>query len=273
MRRAFSNNFLRTVEVRRVFLLGVTPDNKYINQKSVEDEARRYNDIVQGNFQEAYRNLTYKHVMGLKWVSQYCSKTKFVIKMDDDIIVNILKTMNLLNQWNAEKEFIAGYILKGLKAKRLKANKWFVTREEYPANIYPPFASGWFYITTPKVCTKLLKLTDSEKYFWIDDVFVTGILAEKIHIKKYDIKGYFTDHPEYFQCCLNDLLKYKFDCDILVGPNGGRTDLFFEFNQAFSKCVEHKCLNRSFPMNESCIGTKSLHLGRGNAVISTYKLI
>ncbi|KAL3271542.1 hypothetical protein HHI36_022019 [Cryptolaemus montrouzieri] len=212
--------------------------------------------------------------MGLKWVNQYCNTTQFVIKMDDDIIVNMMKVLDLLKKFNDKENFIGGYVLKGLQAKRERANKWFVTKEEYPMDIYPPFVSGWFYVTTPTLCKKIEQLSYAEKYFWIDDVFVTGILTQKIHVKMYDLKEYFTDHPEYFQCCMNDLTKYKFDCDILVGPNGGRTDLFYEFNKAFSICTQGNCLERPSPVSKSCYyNSKSLNLGKGSGVISTYKLI
>ncbi|XP_044764064.1 beta-1,3-galactosyltransferase 5 [Coccinella septempunctata] len=273
MRRAFSENDLYQLGVCRVFLLGITPDNKYINQKAIEDEARRFGDIVQGNFHEAYRNLTYKHIMGLRWVNQYCPNTQFVIKMDDDIVVYFTKLLELLEKFDANKEFLSGYVLKDLKVKRIKANKWYVTKDEYAPEIYPQFVSGWLYIITPAVSKKLEQLARQEKYFWIDDVFVTGILAEKINLKIYDIKEIFTDHPEYFQCCMNDYEIGKLDCDIIVGPNGGRTNLFYEFNKMFSLCKKDTCIDRLYKVNNSCTESGKKNFTRGSAIISAYKLI
>ena len=42
------------------------------------------NDIVQGSFNENYRNLIYKHIMALKWVIQLnqCLDVKVVVKLD-----------------------------------------------------------------------------------------------------------------------------------------------------------------------------------------------
>ncbi|KAF7267330.1 hypothetical protein GWI33_019448 [Rhynchophorus ferrugineus] len=73
MRRAFSATDLMSFRVRRVFLLGVAPTDKYIKQSAIESESQTFGDIVQGNFTEAYRNLTYKHIMGLKWATRFCS--------------------------------------------------------------------------------------------------------------------------------------------------------------------------------------------------------
>ncbi|XP_045466327.1 beta-1,3-galactosyltransferase 5-like [Harmonia axyridis] len=274
MRRAFSNEDLNKLGVRRIFLLGITVDNKYVNQNAIRDEARRYGDLVQGNFQEAYRNLTYKHIMGLMWVNRYCENAQFVIKMDDDIVVNLLKLLDLLRNMDFKEEFISGYVLKDLQVKRVRANKWYVTKEEYSSEIYPPFVSGWLYITTVTVSKKLENLASGEKYFWIDDVFVTGILAKKINIKMYNIKEYYTDHPQYFQCCLNDYKNNKLDCDIIIGPNGGRTNLFYEFNSVFSACFNGSCNARLYKINESCsTSTKKNYLGRGNPIVSSYNLV
>ena len=40
-------------------------------------------------FQDTYRNLTLKTVMGLKWSAIFCPQAKFVMKTDDDIFVNL----------------------------------------------------------------------------------------------------------------------------------------------------------------------------------------
>ena len=54
-------------------------------------------DIVQGNFVDHSQNLTYKHVMGYKWVSETCSdKPRFVLKTDDNVFVETYHLFNFL---------------------------------------------------------------------------------------------------------------------------------------------------------------------------------
>lgn len=67
MRRAFPSDKLRELGLKRVFLLGTAPQDKYTTQEAIVNEGKRFGDLIQGNFQEAYRNLTYKHVMGLRY--------------------------------------------------------------------------------------------------------------------------------------------------------------------------------------------------------------
>ncbi|KAG5878755.1 hypothetical protein JTB14_012125 [Gonioctena quinquepunctata] len=234
MRRAFSNDDLKQLNFRRVFLLGRAPSDKYTTQKSIENESQRFGDLIQGSFIEAYKNLTYKHIMGLKWAAEYCSAAKFTIKMDDDIVVNIERVPKLLDSFKVSRgtNFIAGYILRNMVAIREPANKWYVTQDEYEFSTYPPFVSGWFYVTTPQTAGKLVKHSEATKYFWIDDTYVTGILAKQLKIRHYDIGKHFAVHSEYMECCLDDIQSKNLNCDILVGPNGGNNNLFYNFNNA-----------------------------------------
>lgn len=274
MRRAFGADDLRAHKWRRVFLLGEAPKDKYTTQLSINDESHRYGDIIQGNFSEAYRNLTYKHIMGLKWAATYCPSTKYIIKMDDDTVVNMYMLKSILDslEMMQNRDFIAGYKLNKMKPIREPANKWYVTREEYAPSNYPSFVSGWFYITNPQSATKLAILANYEKYFWIDDVFVTGILASKLKIRLYDISKYFVVNSEFLQCCLQDFDK-NIDCDTYVGPNGGDNNMFFKFNEKVGKCFsENKCTKRVKPLNETCVAERKVHLGKGDPVVSDFRL-
>ncbi|KAJ8982967.1 hypothetical protein NQ317_001407 [Molorchus minor] len=189
--------------------------------------------------------------------------------MDDDIVVNIDRIPDLLKSLMLPKKgyFLAGYILRNMKPIRQKANKWYVTEEEYNQSTYPQFVSGWFYVTTPKTCSKLYSLSQSTRYFWIDDTYITGILASKLKIRHYDISKNFTVHSEYLDCCVNDVRDKNLDCDILIGPNGGNNNLFYQFNNAMNICNLKLCKTRTKPLNETCVAEKKMNLGRGDAVV------
>ncbi|CAF2150886.1 unnamed protein product [Rotaria magnacalcarata] len=73
-------------EIRLVFMLGQTTDNKIM--RAIKFENDLYQDIVQEDFLDSYRNLTYKAVMALKWISIYCPQASYILKTDDDMIVN-----------------------------------------------------------------------------------------------------------------------------------------------------------------------------------------
>ena len=52
--------------------LGVTPDRQL--QESVARENDLHHDLVQGDFLDTYRNLSYKNIMGQLWASEFCEQ-------------------------------------------------------------------------------------------------------------------------------------------------------------------------------------------------------
>ena len=75
-REAFPQYLLRRANIKRVFLLA---RDDQVDQESVEEENMRHRDIVQANFSESYRNLAYKHIMGLQWAVNYCKNSRYLI--------------------------------------------------------------------------------------------------------------------------------------------------------------------------------------------------
>ncbi|XP_044727456.1 beta-1,3-galactosyltransferase 5 [Chrysoperla carnea] len=283
MRRAIPEQELERLRIKRVFLLAVAPEtDKYaISQDALINEQKRYGDLIQGNFIEAYRNLTYKHIMGLSWAGKYCSHAKYVIKMDDDIVIDFYKIVQMLNKFQYNRLFFAGYVFHGMQPKRDPANKWYVTYYEYSKPMYPVFVSGWFYVTTPYVAQQLVNTGRFVPYFWIDDVYVTGILMKVLKWKHSDIHEIFTANSAFLECCIRDFKQYQYDCDVAVGPNGGDAELFVKFNEALSKCRFHNssesipCHSRPLgkELTKTCVAEfKGFPLGNGDAKIEDYKL-
>lgn len=277
MRRAFSNQELIGFDMRRVFLIALPPENdKSMNPKAILNENERFGDLIQGNFIEAYKNLTYKHTMGLRWAAKYCSNAKYVIKMDDDIVVDIYQLSDYLHKYFVmpTKKQLAGYVLTNLTAIREPANKWFVKKEEYEPSIYPPFLSGWFYITTPSVAGKLAKLANERKYFWIDDVFITGIIAKELKYVLHDIKHKFAHHAEYLHCCMQDLKAHNYNCPVMVAPNGGDDNLYFTYNEIMSKCYLYPCKKRPKDkiLETTCVTKKETYIGHGKPLVEMIRL-
>ena len=69
-RNAIDSQTLQTTfGIKRFFILAV--DEK-VSQRKIENEFRVHGDIVQGNFHESYKMLSFKHIMGLRWATQQC---------------------------------------------------------------------------------------------------------------------------------------------------------------------------------------------------------
>ena len=75
----FYPNLIQIFDFRLVFMMGTPTTESEL--KTISEEQKLYGDIVQGSFTEHYTNLTLKAIMGLKWVSEYCSNAPYAIKV------------------------------------------------------------------------------------------------------------------------------------------------------------------------------------------------
>lgn len=147
IRNTWGRNFDST---KVVFLIGETKNDTTVS-KLIHKEISEHGDIVYGNFKDAYRNLTYKHVMGLKWVTHHCSVAKYVLKTDDDVLVNSRELRHFLarelSPWGA-RDLIMCQVLKNAKAQRSAKSKWKVTTHEYAKQYYPTYCAGMCHFSS-----------------------------------------------------------------------------------------------------------------------------
>nr|ATU82885.1 secreted Galactosyl transferase-like protein [Pristhesancus plagipennis] len=171
-----------------VFLVGET--NSTEEREKIDTEIREYGDIVQGTFVDAYRNLTYKHIMGLKWISYRCPGARYILKTDDDIFVNTPYLMEMLKHDLSPlggRRLILCNVMEGVRAKRTYRSKWRVSPLEYPDRWYPNYCAGWVILYTPDVVFTLYNEAQRRPYFWIDDVHITGTLVALTNFTHTDI--------------------------------------------------------------------------------------
>ena len=166
----------RAGHVRTVFVVG-HPDDSELTE-ALEKEGEEKGDLLQGDFYDSYRNLTTKHLLGLSWAAQHCADARWVLKTDDDQFVDMLHLPRLLHQLGVAPEdqlFLCQVLRRG--PERDPMSKWYVSEREYPGSSYPPYCAGWAYLTTMTTIRALLKAATSLDQFWIDDLFVTGVVA------------------------------------------------------------------------------------------------
>ena len=60
--------------------------------------------------------------------------------------------------------------------------KWFITKEEYPRDEYPPYCSGTVYLTTIDTMKIILPAIKNLAFNFIDDLLVTGLAVESANI-------------------------------------------------------------------------------------------
>lgn len=238
-----------------------------VQQDVINLEISEFRDVVQGNFVEHYHNLTYKHVMGLTWATKYCQQAKFVIKMDDDIAVNIFEIRQMiLYKYSNLRNSLLGLIQIDSHPLRTNASKWKVSEQEYHGITYPPFLSGWCYIAPMDTVLKLVSSAHTLPYFWIDDVFITGILSDKLGISREGLNNRYTIHTAHLRCCYEPEYDPRdYSCDYLAGPTGGDTSVLAQMLDQYRHCYRRGCKRREGKhlLARTCVVSKKEYLSRG----------
>lgn len=171
-------------KAKLVFVMGEVEDDNL--QAIIETESELYKDIIQGNFTDTYRNLTYKAITGLKWVTENCPSAVYVLKTDDDIVVDIHRVVRLMRSYIEHKwgkqNILAGYIWAHMNVDRNKSSKWYTSDEEFPDKFFLRYCSGSAYLMSYDVVKKFYMKSREIPFFWVDDYYVTGMLAHAANV-------------------------------------------------------------------------------------------
>ncbi len=167
IRRTWANRTLfPTMNVG--FLLGMS-ENATVNSM-VAEEDREHGDIIQGSFMDTYRNLTFKSLTAWRWIVHRCPNAEHFLKLDDDVFLITHRLLNLLNKnvlaVNGAEAFI-GEVWTQSKPFRDESSKFFVTRDEWSEDLYPPYTNGPGYLMTRNVPALLYNLSFTMRDFWL----------------------------------------------------------------------------------------------------------
>ncbi|XP_072474685.1 UDP-GalNAc:beta-1,3-N-acetylgalactosaminyltransferase 1 [Notamacropus eugenii] len=173
-------------EVLTYFLLGhpVEPEDNIL-ALSVQDESILYGDIIRQDFVDTYYNLTLKTIMAFRWVAQFCPTAKYVMKADSDVFINTGNLVNYLLTYNQSENFFTGYPLIENFSNREFFQKTYISYEEYPFRVFPPYCSGLGYVLSGDLVLRVYEMMAHVKPIRLEDVYVgitLSILKVDIHL-------------------------------------------------------------------------------------------
>ncbi|XP_060070155.1 beta-1,3-galactosyltransferase brn-like [Ylistrum balloti] len=198
IRKTWTNQvYFEEDTIRHVFLLARSM-NKTINHH-LSLEKLVYGDIVEMTYVDDYYNNTYKTMGGINWCVRYCSKSKFVMLVDDDFYVATDYLLNYLHglPQNKSRSLFAGHVSTQDRPQRCRFQKWYISISDYPFTRYPPFINAGAIIMSMDFVKRLQIAMQYTKVFKFDDVFL-AIVAYKLNVKPINIKEINLD-PVYFQ--------------------------------------------------------------------------
>ncbi|XP_069188509.1 lactosylceramide 1,3-N-acetyl-beta-D-glucosaminyltransferase A [Procambarus clarkii] len=170
-------------------------------ERVVEQEAGRHGDLVVGSFTDHYHNLTYKHVMTLRWAAAHCANAIYLVKADDDAFIDVPALRALLDRTFSHpppsRTLACNVLPAGTQPQR--SGKWAVSDTDYPWPEYPRYCAGLAYVATPDLADELARVAQAgvATRIWVDDVWVTGLLAEALRLQPHYLNlRYSYDHND-----------------------------------------------------------------------------
>ncbi|CAH0403279.1 unnamed protein product [Chilo suppressalis] len=170
-------------DVAIAFVLGAPPDAL---RPALETEDALYSDLIVSRSLDSYSNLTLKTLSMLEWMDAYCPRAPRLLKTDDDMFINVPRLLDFAfapARANASST-VWGRVIKKSLPKRTTRSKYYVSPVQYPARVFPDFATGPAYLMTADAIRPLLEAAPSERYLRLEDVFVTGVLAARLKIRR-----------------------------------------------------------------------------------------
>ncbi|KAK2143384.1 hypothetical protein LSH36_845g00002 [Paralvinella palmiformis] len=150
-------------------------------------------DLLLLNMDDTYDRLTIKGLLAMTWIEhRFGSSVRFIIKTDDDVILNTFRWMSILKgpMFFERTRFILGYVWQRSAVKR--TGRYAVSVREYSLNYYPSFCSGSGYAMSRDAVATMLAMTSKVRFLKRDDPYITGLLAAEGQVSRYtfNIKTY-----------------------------------------------------------------------------------
>ncbi|XP_076042123.1 uncharacterized protein LOC143026019 [Oratosquilla oratoria] len=164
------------IDMAVVFIVG-KPKNEE-EDRIVQEESQRYGDLVQGNFYNE-KFLSDKILSAMVWISRHCSSVPWTLHADDDVLVDpfLLKAKITEIQTVGVVDHFYCHIFNNTQVAR--EGEWRVAPENFSKEVYPTYCSGSMWFVPTPVVPRLLEASRTVDYVWVDDVYLTGIVAEE----------------------------------------------------------------------------------------------
>ncbi|CAI9740867.1 lactosylceramide 1,3-N-acetyl-beta-D-glucosaminyltransferase-like isoform X3 [Octopus vulgaris] len=173
-----------------------------VNTK-VAEESNHYEDIFQGDFIDSFENQSLCTLTAFKYMLRVYAQIRFLFKVEDSTFINIPRLIRVLkNRRELLHSFIMGHITNRTKPERNEKSPWYISENVYPSNSYPVYAQGAAYLLSGDLIQQLVKESFRVPLIWIEDIFITGILAQNlnvnyIHSKKFGSPEDSCENGEY----------------------------------------------------------------------------
>jgi len=118
--------------------------------------------------------------------------TPYLFVVDDDLLINIPSLMKMISNNSFHSNTLYGLYLTDIEPH--PSGKWSVSLNDYPNRTFPSFITGastlYPSLIVNKLVDKIFQLVEEDKsIFFLDDVLITGIIADQVGIQRAAMSG------------------------------------------------------------------------------------
>ncbi|CAO4387493.1 unnamed protein product [Caenorhabditis nigoni] len=155
---------------------------------NIEAEMKKYRDIMQVDTNEDYHNITYKAMFWIKEVAQCKHGPKLLLKIDDDVHIDMIGLQFLIKRYRTIDDFIACRVISSGQVVRNSTSKWYLSKDEYKFNTLGTYCQGMVYFISGNLMPILYKNIEKSQFLWMDDWYVTRSLVGDYRISYYSLE-------------------------------------------------------------------------------------
>jgi hypothetical protein len=139
-----------------------------------------------------------KTIMSIKWAADHCSNAHYLLKIDDDIMINVYHLSKYLQHLldsniHTNNTFLG--ICWGDRPIDRHDSKFYMPLEEFPFDSYPIYCSGAAYLVTSDLASPLYEMSLRVPKLRFEDVFL-GILGGLLNSSFVDITNHFNIYKD-----------------------------------------------------------------------------
>ena len=190
---------MQNEDIKTIFVFGKSRVETAEEARNIEEEQKRFCDLVQMDFIDDYQNVSLDSISAIKFALSLANPPEFLAIADDDVFVNVPSVHRLLFESGFianDSDFLIGHLFHKHRVKKVRNRKAkYTVGLDLPSYMVkmrtlPDLLDGGFYIlpfgTLKCLYESLLYLP---LFVW-NDIFVTGFAAARCGYKRLDSPGF-----------------------------------------------------------------------------------
>ncbi|CAM1302196.1 Uncharacterised protein r2_g1202 [Pycnogonum litorale] len=164
-------------------------------QEHIFEEYDKHRDLLLMKTPDLYNFLSYKALGWLKFLTLDCPKFKYVLKIDDDTLVNFdvltdeIKKCEINNTTSGICANVSCCLW--TDARVYRSDKIKVSFAQYNKTHWPHMCPGVAYILPQRIITGLWEAAKTAPFVWLDDVYVTAFLRQTANEGIFPLNKYY----------------------------------------------------------------------------------